>query len=288
MITSMTGFARLAKTYTDGELIFEIRSLNHRYLDLHFSLPEAFRDLELPFKQLVKKHIFRGKIEVSLRYTPSMQAQHSFEINQALVTALINTVNQVSQELPHPANINPFDILTFPGVTSKTNLEKSAIKEEALSLFQDTLMQLNGMRQDEGRFLQQFLIDKINEIQAHLQEIHHQLPTILDKNKQKLYSLFNELKGDILSERLEKELVTMLQKYDVAEELSRMSAHIEEILRTLSGKDSIGRRIDFLLQELNREANTLSAKAADKSITYVALECKVIIEQMREQTQNIE
>ncbi len=288
MVQSMTGFARLSQPSESGQLLWEIRSLNHRYLELSFHLPESLRLLEPQLRMLTKTKITRGKIEVYLKWLPNPQQNTTLATNEPLLETLVAFSQNIANKMNQPSVINPFDFLNYPGVLQNHLKENNQDTDRILELFQHTLTQLLQTRQNEGTVLTNFLHEKLEQIQNYVDQIEKRLPHTIQKFREKLLLRFHELQVQLDEQRLEQEIVLSAQKYDVAEEISRLQAHCQEVIRTLKQDYAVGRRLDFLLQELNREANTLSAKSMDQEMTYLALECKVIIEQMREQVQNIE
>lgn len=288
MTLSMTAFARQEESTQWGAIIWEIRSVNHRYLETHFRLPENLRDLEPKLRENLRKVLSRGKIEISLNFRPDVEQNQDFCVNADLVQQLGQALQQVSNALGDTEKPDALELLKWPGVLQTAEVDYPEVKRIALTLFQQALQQLKDMRQQEGGALQAFIQQRLDRIAEITAEIRQHLPAIMAQQKQKLQTRIDEAKAELDPGRLEQEVVLLLQKADVDEELDRLQTHVGEVTRTLNQKGSVGRRLDFLMQELNREANTLSSKAVDTDITQIAVELKVLIEQMREQIQNIE
>lgn len=288
MPLSMTGFARTEQQEVWGLLSCEIRSVNHRYLDLSFKCPETLRSIEPNLREKVKKVLHRGKVEVSLYLRTDTNSDQELALNTELAAHIAQLAEQASNNLKNPAAINPLDILKWPGVIKASEIDSDALTHVAHALFTETLKGLHENRMREGQELAQFIEQRLLAIDEHVKHIQTILPKILAHHKDKLNEKLAVLQVDVDSDRLAQELVYLAQKSDVAEELDRLLAHLAEVRRTLKQKGPVGRRLDFLMQELNREANTLSSKSIDSETTTSAVELKVLIEQMREQIQNIE
>ncbi len=289
MIRSMTAFARQASQHDWGSLIWEIRSVNHRYLEPSFKLPESMRRLENDLRERLRKTLSRGKVECSLRVQFQAGGGSSqLSINTELLTQLISAGESVQQQLNEPSALNPLQLLQWPGIMSEPETDSDLMCEQALALFQVTLEQLVESREREGAALKLFIEQRLDTIGDITAAVKQQLPKILQAQRQKLQERLQELKTELNEDRLEQEMVILAQKADVDEELDRLDAHLIEVRRVLNKGDACGRRLDFLMQELNREANTLSSKSIVTDTTQAAVELKVLIEQMREQIQNIE
>ncbi|HEB28390.1 MAG TPA: YicC family protein [Porticoccus sp.] len=289
MIRSMTAFARQPSQHDWGSLVWEIRSVNHRYLEPGFKLPESLRRLENNLREKLRNGLNRGKIECSLRLqvlAGSSSAQ--LTINNDLLKQIISAGEAVQNQLQQPSALNPLQLLQWPGVMSEPETDSDMICEQALALFQVSLEQLIESREREGAVLKQFIEQRLDTIADITVAVRQQLPVILAAQRQKLQDRLAELKAELDSDRLEQEMVILAQKADVDEELDRLDAHLGEVRRVLNKGGACGRRLDFLMQELNREANTLSSKSIVSDTTQAAVELKVLIEQMREQIQNIE
>lgn len=288
MISSMTAFARCELQAGWGSLVWEIRSVNHRYLELQFRLPENLRDLEPLLREQLRKGLKRGKIECSLYFRNGGEDSVGFSLNQELVTNLQQALHNVAAQIPGVAPANALEILRWPGILETAELDYDNIKASALTLFGEALDQLTRMRSQEGKSLGTLIQQRLGAVQQITSDFRGKLPAILAQHEARFRSKLEETKIEFEPGRLEQELVLALQKADVDEELDRLETHVGEVTRTLASGTAIGRRLDFLMQELNREANTLSSKAIDTDATQAAVELKVLIEQMREQIQNIE
>lgn len=288
MPRSMTGFARREQRHPWGNLIVEIRSVNHRYLEPSFRLPDELRELEPKLRDAIRSSLQRGKIEVSLSLHKEAAGDQSLGLNQERLQQLAQAAEQVSQGLKEPAPINPLELLQWPGVLQEAGLDRDTLHSAVLELFEAALKQLIAHRSREGQELAQFIEQRLDKISELVGQLRQRLPDILNAQRDKLKGKIAALKIDLDPERLEQEIALLAQKADVDEELDRLDTHVTEVKHALTQTSSLGRRLDFLMQELNREANTLSSKAVVADTTQAAVELKVLIEQMREQVQNIE
>jgi uncharacterized protein (TIGR00255 family) len=289
MPRSMTGFARREAKLPWGTVIWEIRSVNHRYLEPSFRLPEDFREIEPGLRELMRKQLQRGKVEASLSIQWEQEGDAELGVNQARVLQLARAAQEVSKALGDAAaKVNPLEILKWPGVIQKQELDREAMQVQVLSLFEEALQQLIEHRSREGAELEQLILQRLDAVSAQVASVRARLPEILQAQRDKLQAKIAALQVELDPERLEQEIALLAQKADVDEELDRLDTHVIEVKRSLKQTDSLGRRLDFLMQELNREANTLSSKAIVSETTQAAVELKVLIEQMREQVQNIE
>ena len=288
MPRSMTGFARLEVQYPWGHLICEIRTVNHRYLEPGLRLSDALRSLEPGLREQLRNQLGRGKVDLVLAFKPDESSGLSMDFNADLARDLVRMVEQVSQLAANPAPINALEILRWPGVLKARELDQGLLEKEALGLFDKTLKQLLENRAREGAELTNLIEQRLRAIALQVDEVRVRLPELAAQQQEKLRTRLDALKADVDEDRLAQELVYLAQKSDVAEELDRLEAHMIEVHRTLKQKEPVGRRLDFLMQELNREANTLSSKSTASSNTQSAVDIKVLIEQMREQVQNIE
>lgn len=287
MTRSMTAFARHEQVTELGTLIWEIRSVNHRYLELALRLEESFRPLEMDIRKLFAERMARGKIEASLRYQPSRQ-QTTLQINENLAQSVINACNQLSQMAGQPPSIDPMRLLQWPGVADTEQVDFTELKQQAFEALDTTLTDFISGREREGRSLAETIVQRCDDILQIAQAVKQRMPEILEQQRQRLMQKAAELEVTLEAERLEQEIVLIAQKSDVAEELDRLQTHVEEVKRVLQRDEPVGRRLDFLMQELNREANTLGSKSIDTDTTRYSVDLKVLIEQMREQIQNIE
>ncbi|MCQ4319440.1 YicC/YloC family endoribonuclease [Stutzerimonas stutzeri] len=287
MIHSMTAFARAEQAGEHGTLSWEIRSVNHRYLEPHLRLPEAFRDLEGPVREALRKGLSRGKVECTLRFTEEA-AGRSMQVDPERARQLISAAESVAALIKQPAPLNPLEILAWPGVLVGDSTDPQALNNAALQLFDQALEQMKAGRLREGEELARLINERLDAVGTETTTLRSQVPQMLAAQRQKLLDRCAEMRVELDPQRLEQELVILAQKSDVAEELDRLGTHVTEVRRVLKSGGAAGRRLDFLMQELNREANTLGSKAFDPRSTQAAVSLKVLIEQMREQVQNIE
>jgi uncharacterized protein (TIGR00255 family) len=292
MIRSMTAFARHENPQDWGQFTWEIRSVNHRYLEPQFKLPDAFRALEPKLRDLLREHLSRGKVECQLRYQLSNNNNASLQVNQNLVNQLVEAVAKVETTLfdadTKPAKTSAIDILRWPGALEEAKMDPAAMNAAALEGFTQALGELNQAREREGDALKNLINQRLDSISEIAQIVKQALPGIIQNQRQKLLDRIKDLKLEVDENRVEQELVMLAQKMDVDEELDRLETHVKEVRRILKKGGACGRKLDFLMQELNREANTLSSKSINTDTTQSAVELKVLIEQMREQIQNIE
>lgn len=288
MIRSMTSFARKEVRGDWGTLTCEIRTVNHRYLEPSFRLPEAFRELENRFREALRSGVKRGKVDISMRLQAAEEATQSFEISDEMARAVNEAANHINRMLDNPAHISALDILRWPGVLSVPEQDYSAVRSEAVDLFAETVKELVEVRQREGERLRPLFEDRLDTMASLVGEVRQNMPQLIDAQEKQLRERFEKARVELDPDRIAQEMVMLAQKSDVAEELDRLDAHIGEVRDTLQTDEPIGRRLDFLMQELNREANTLSSKSIDAGVTRAAVDLKVLIEQMREQVQNIE
>jgi len=284
MTKSMTAFARSES----GHISWEIRSVNHRYLEVGLKVPDAFRSLEISLRNKLKARLNRGKIDCQLRIGHSQASEASLSIDEKLLEDLTGALATIIPKLETVAPVNPLEVLKWPGILSEPTEDEESIKKTVVELFDSALAQLIEMRSSEGAELRKIILEKLADLRSIVEQAATEAPIISARQRDKMISKLNDLKIDADPGRIEQELVIMAQKSDVAEELDRLNTHIEEVSATLDSKEAVGRRLDFLMQELNREANTLSSKAVATNTTIQAVELKVAIEQMREQIQNIE
>jgi uncharacterized protein (TIGR00255 family) len=289
MPRSMTGFSRREAKLPWGTVVWEIRSVNHRYLEPGFRLPEDFRELEPLLREAMRKALQRGKVDTILTIQWEQEAEAELGINLNRVAQLTKAAEQINGLLGNSAAlVNALDILKWPGVIQKQELDREAMLATILALFHSALESLIEHRTREGKELEQLILQRLDAVSAQVAMVRARLPEILQTQRDKLHIKLAVLQVDLDPERLEQEIVLLAQKADVDEELDRLDTHVIEVKRSLKQTDSLGRRLDFLMQELNREANTLSSKSIVSDTTQAAVELKVLIEQMREQVQNIE
>lgn len=289
MIKSMTAFARCSGQGKWGSLTWEIRSVNHRYLDCSFRLPESLRKLELDLRELARQHLNRGRIECFLQYQPGDASQLKSSLNTNLVKQLAKAANTIKTQIEYPlAAINPMHILSWNNVLQIAETDSKLVHEKTIKLFVRALQELVTVRNKEGSTLKSLITQRLQAVLIEISKVKKLLPMILKQQRAKLLSRLNEIKTELDIPRLEQEMIFFAHKIDVAEELDRLVIHVQEVKRVLKTGGVIGKRLDFLMQELNREANTLASKSVDRKSTHAAVELKVLIEQMREQVQNIE
>lgn len=286
MLNSMTGFARQAAESSLGTLTCEIRTVNHRYLDVQFRLPDELRAKELDFRQQIGRTIQRGKVECSVHFRRSAGTQGN--INRELVASLAKSIAELKVLLPDMRPLDPLDVLRWPGVVDQPGIELEPLVTATVAVLSDTLASLAEMRASEGARIDIMLTTRCEEILNIAASVKQRMPVVLEAVRAKQRERLDKLDIDADPARLETELALMSQKLDVDEELDRLQSHISEIRKIITANDPVGRRLDFLMQELNREANTLGSKSADTKTTKAAVDLKVLIEQMREQIQNIE
>lgn len=288
MPRSMTGFARSEQQYDWGSVTWELRSVNHRYLEMHFRLAESHRSLEPALRELIRRKLSRGKLDINLAINVRKQSADGLGVNLQLAEELLQAARKI-QDLSHQsADINPLEVLRWPEVIAEQNFDMEQTHAPALQQFDQTIEQLAASRQREGDELAVFIEQRLQGISEQVVLVRGLMPQILQAQKDKLNERLASLDIELDSDRLEQEVVLLAQKADVDEELDRLDIHVTEVRRNLSDKKPIGRRLDFLMQELNREANTLSSKSIVTDTTQAAVELKVLIEQMREQIQNLE
>ncbi|HNP37076.1 MAG TPA: YicC family protein [Woeseiaceae bacterium] len=288
MLHSMTGFARQSADVPIGALTWELRSVNHRYLDLQFKMPDELRGEEAALRQLVGDTVKRGKLECALHFRRAFDAGQEMQLDQDLVALLGERLAAIGTHLESPGDVNPVDILRWPGVIKPSAIDSEPLFAAASALLATAVSALNEMRASEGERIAAMIRSRCAEISSIAANVRVRMPEILDATRARQRERLEKLQVDADPERLELELALVAQKLDVDEEVDRLESHVDEILATLEKDEPVGRRLDFLMQELNREANTLGSKSADTETTSAAVELKVIIEQMREQIQNIE
>jgi uncharacterized protein (TIGR00255 family) len=288
MTYSMTAFARCDADTEWGSLAWEVRSVNHRYLEVNSRLPDELRSLEPKIRKLVNERLARGKVDCNLRFQPKDLANSEFELNEALVEKIVDIAGKVGQATPDVSPLRTVDVLRWPGVLKTSEVDVDALAEAALDLLSQSLDEFLETRRREGERMRDIIEQRLDAAVTIISGIRETLSDVRRNFRQRLEERLAELRQELDPVRLEQEIVLFAQKTDVEEELDRLQTHVDETHRVLGGSGQIGRRLDFLMQELNREANTLAAKSADISVTNGAIELKVLIEQMREQVQNIE
>jgi uncharacterized protein (TIGR00255 family) len=288
MTLSMTAFSRQQQEQEWGSLTWEIRSVNHRYLETSVRLPESLRALENGVREAVRKRLTRGKVECALRFQSEAKVSSDLHLNTKLIQQLVQANIEIEKITGTSISLNNMEVLRWPGVIEEQDFDKTSIEKQALSLFSAALDDLVTTREREGAELQGFIQQRIDSVREIVVSIRNKIPEILAKQKQNILDRLADLQAELEPTRLEQEVSLLTQKADVEEELDRLDSHLNEVERVLGAKGQKGRRLDFLMQELNREANTLSSKSIVVETTLNAVELKVLIEQMREQIQNVE
>jgi uncharacterized protein (TIGR00255 family) len=287
MIASMTGFARREVAGSWGTLTCELRSVNHRYLEPGFRLPEELRPLESDLRQLLGKSLKRGKVDCTVHLRGAQAAERELRVDPAALARVAAALGQVQVAIP-VAVVDAVEVLRWPGVIEASNPDSEALLGAGRALFQQTLDDLGAMRLREGKRLGELIETRCATLGGLVTQVRARLPEIQARVRSRLNERVAELGAAVDRERIEQEIVLQLQRTDVAEELDRLVGHIEETRRVMGGGEAAGRRLDFLMQELNREANTLASKSQDLDTTRLTVDMKVLIEQMREQVQNVE
>jgi uncharacterized protein (TIGR00255 family) len=288
MIYSMTGYAAAAQELACGVLNVELRSVNHRYLDIQFRLPDELRAIEARLRELLTARLNRGKVECRVTVNPAAGAHRLPELNDALLQQLIALDTRVRAAFPAAANLSVADILRWPGMLGAETLPVEELKAACLDLVRSALEEFTASRAREGARLREMLIERVAAMERRVAEVAPRMPQVLAAFQQRLTTRLREAMAGGDDERIRQEVALFANRIDVDEELTRLAAHIAELKRILEQGGAAGKRLDFLMQELNREANTLGSKSVDVTVTQGAMELKVLIEQMREQIQNIE
>jgi uncharacterized protein (TIGR00255 family) len=292
VIRSMTAFARVQQSNEAGSITWELRSVNHRYLEPGIKLPDEFRQLEPEIRKQLGQHLTRGKIDLSLRYKVDQQLPSKISLNENIVSSLREVEQKVLNIVHEGSKLSVSDILSWPGVISEGERDLSALLQLSTSCLEAALEQLQQSREAEGSALEEMIRSRCQQVSDIVAEVRKQRPQMVaalrDKWTAALDEKLQQWRDAANENRLEQELVMLAQKLDVEEELDRLDTHIAEVLNVLDRDEAVGRRLDFLMQELNREANTLGSKSQDGATTQQAVDLKVLIEQMREQVQNIE
>ncbi|HLU07140.1 MAG TPA: YicC/YloC family endoribonuclease [Woeseiaceae bacterium] len=288
MLHSMTGFARNTAESATGVLTCELRTVNHRYFDVQFRLPEELRPKEADLRQLIGSVVRRGKADCTLHYRRASGKQAELRLNQALVEQIGRRADELKSVFPALGNLNAIDVLRWPGVIEEPEIDTEPLYEEAVAVIAAALEELTAMRRSEGQRIAEMIDSRCREILNIAASVRERMPEVLASARARQKERLDKLDIDADPARLEAELALVAQKLDVDEELDRLESHVSEIRSAIGSEEAVGRRLDFLMQELNREANTLGSKSADTATTRAAVELKVLIEQMREQIQNVE
>ena len=288
MLHSMTGFARESAETDIGTLTWELRAVNHRYLDVQFKLPEDLRSKEQAFRQQASGSLGRGKVECALYFRRAFDEDGELQLDMELVELIGHRISDVTAKLPNVAAVNPIEILRWPGVVHPKEVDVEPLFGAATTLLDTALAAIGEMRASEGRRIADMLESRCKDIEAIAGSVRARMPDVLEAARLKQRERIANLDIDADPERLEVELALLATKIDIDEELDRLGSHLVEIREALGADKPVGRRLDFLMQELNREANTLGSKSADTETSKAAVDLKVLIEQMREQIQNVE
>ncbi|PFG45523.1 uncharacterized protein (TIGR00255 family) [Vibrio sp. ES.051] len=288
MIYSMTAYARKEVKGDWGSAVWEIRSVNQRYLETYFRMPEQFRALEPVLRERFRKRLARGKVECNLRFEANPAAKGELSINETLASQVIKAAEQVMHMTGERSRINPFQLMQWPGVMETPEQDMDTVNKALLEAFNETMDDFIDARAREGDNMKALIEQRLAAITAEVVKVRARMPEILEWQRERLFSKFEDAKAELDPSRVEQELILLAQKSDVAEELDRLESHVKETTNILKKGGAVGRRLDFMMQEFNRESNTLASKSISTDITASGVELKVLIEQMREQIQNIE
>lgn len=289
MIRSMTGFASIERQYEFGRLVWEMRSVNHRYLDFNFRMPEEFRVLEPRIRTAISDHLSRGKLDATLRFHPSGGAAgNAVKLNVELADSLLGLHSDLARRAGSADGADISSMLRWPGVVTEERPDPAPLHDAAMDLLEEAVQQLQAGREREGAAMAEAISERLDGISDWIKDVRTWLPEIRDALRTKMQERIADLQQPAEPGRLEQEIAFLAQKADVDEELDRIDAHVLETRRALELEEPVGRRLDFLMQEFNRESNTLSSKSVDQRTSKAAVELKVLIEQIREQVQNIE
>jgi uncharacterized protein (TIGR00255 family) len=288
MIRSMTAFAKQTSQGALGVISWEVKTVNSRFLDMSWRLPETLRDLEPKLRELAGEYLQRGKVDTSLRFHPGDEVISELQLNEGLLAQVSANLIRMREMFPNKASVDAVGLLRWPGMLRQVETDLTEVKAEVLRLFKASLEELTQTRAREGEKLKGLMITRLDDMDKIIEAVKPQLPEILKLHRERIINRFAELKLEVDQERLAQEMVYVAQKVDVMEEVDRLETHITEMRRVLKKGGAVGRRLDFLLQEMHREANTLGAKSIHTGTTQSSLELKVLIEQIREQVQNIE
>ena len=287
MPNSMTAFSRIDVNSEFGSLIFELKSVNHRFIEINFKIPELFKKLVLQMRDLLKEALVRGKVECSIIINENTVLSET-KIDQAQLENYLDLMQKVKSKVGEPDKISITDVLNLPGVLNQKPVESSGLEKFCLEGFKETIKKLKEFREIEGKKLKKDITEKIKFIEVHLESLEKELPKLLDLNRKRLEKRISDLAVQIDRDRLDQEMVLLANRSDIDEEIVRLRSHSSEVIRLLDTDNAIGRKLDFLMQEMNREANTIGSKSLSEFTSKVAIELKVLIEQIREQVQNIE
>ncbi len=288
MIHSMTGYATAAKEFPFGTLGIELRSVNHRYLDVQFRLPDDLRAVEPALREMLSEQVGRGKVECRVSFSAATGVQKTFKLNEELMLHLEELEIKVRTMLAGAGQLSTAEVLRWPGVLATEPLPLDELQSACRDLLADALKEFNAARAREGDKLKVLLLERAAGMERRIAEITPRLPQVVAAFRERLATRLKEALGSGDDERVRQEVAVFATRIDVDEELARLTSHVTELKRILTSGGTAGKKLDFLMQELNREANTLSSKSVDLAVTQAALDMKLLIEQMREQIQNIE
>ena len=288
MICSMTGYAVKTRDIERGSLQLELKSVNSRYLDFHFRITEELRSLEMPLREMLSARLSRGKVECRLTFNAAAARGEQLQLNTDLLGSLKSLSDRVRQEMPEAGPLSVNDVLRWPGMFGDQSVDFAALSPVILALAREAIDDFTATRGREGEKLAAMIVDRVNAMREIVRQVAPRIPEAQQLFTDKLRQRLQEALGNASDDRILQEVAVFATRIDVAEEISRLSTHLDEVERVLKQGGASGKRLDFLMQELNREANTLGSKAADPRTTKAAVELKVLIEQMREQVQNLE
>ncbi len=288
MIRSMTAFSRCDSNTEWGTLSWEVRTVNHRYLEPSFRMPEELRAIESKLRERLTKRLGRGKIECNCRFQAQQTGETNLTINTELAKKVVETSREIDHMLYNSAAVNAMDILRWPGVIDTGTADWGSLRKQSLQLFEEALDDLIATREREGESLKTMIVERLDAMAVIVTDVRKWIPDIITAQRNKIIERLAGLDVELDDARLEQEAAVLVQKMDVDEEMDRLATHLDEVRRNLEGDKPVGRRLDFLMQELNREANTLGSKSINIDTTRASVDLKVFIEQMREQIQNIE
>lgn len=288
MILSMTGYASQERNTNNGVLLVELRSVNHRYLELQLKLDDNCRAFEPRVRELLNAKLGRGKVDCRISLVQDVTTSSIQMLNHAVLQQIASLAEEAAQYFPHAQPVNMLDILRLPGVVMNNAVNSEALGDDLEGSLETAIKDLIAAKNREGEKLKKLILERLSEIEEHVTKVKPMLPIFVKNYQEKLMEKLNEAHQTNDDERIRQEIVLYAQRIDVDEELTRLDAHIGEVRRILGSNGGAGKRLDFLMQEMNREANTLGSKSVAIETTQISMELKVLIEQMREQIQNIE
>jgi len=288
MISSMTGFASLSEEQPLGTLSVELRSVNHRYLDLQFRLPEELRGFESALREIANARLSRGKVECRVSFARAAQSELPDQLSTDMLQRLLRLDVQVRSLFPQAQGLTVADVLRWPGMIDAESLPMEQLREQCEALLREVLTEFGASRAREGEKLKEALLERVAKMEALVAQVKPRIPQVVTAYQERLAAKLREAVASLDEDRIRQELVLFASKVDVDEELARLTSHLSETRRILEQGGAVGKRLDFLMQELNREANTLGSKSVDVDVSRASMDLKVLIEQMREQVQNIE